>query len=93
LRLVWKSELQAGEIADHFSVSRPAISQHLTVLKNAGLIAERRDGTRRLYKACPEVMAQLKAFLDEFWRDHLESLKYEAELEERRRTERAAERK
>ncbi len=54
LRLVWSAELPAGEIARRFDVTRPAISQHLSVLKEAGLVTERRDGTRRLYRARPE---------------------------------------
>ena len=83
LSLVRDGELSAGEIAAHFDVTRPAVSQHLTVLKEAGLVTERRNGTRRLYRARPEGLAQLKAFLDEFWSDRLEALKREAEREER----------
>jgi DNA-binding transcriptional ArsR family regulator len=83
LRLVRDDELSAGEIAAHFDVSRPAVSQHLTVLNEAGLLSERRNGTRRLYRARPEGLADLKAFLDEFWGDRLEALKREAEREER----------
>ena len=64
LRLVWTSELAAGEIASHFDVTRPAISQHLRVLKEAGLVSERRNGTRRLYRARPESIAQLRAYLE-----------------------------
>src|SRR5438132_1481290 len=71
LRLIWSRELPAGEIASHFAVTRPAISQHLRVLKDAGLVAERRQGTRRLYHAVPERMAKLRAFLEEFWDDQL----------------------
>ncbi len=82
LRLVWDAELSAGEIASHFDVTRPAVSQHLNVLKEAGLVSERRDGTWRLYRARPEGLAELKAFLDEFWGDRLEALKREAEREE-----------
>jgi DNA-binding transcriptional ArsR family regulator len=82
LRLVWDAELPAGEIASHFEVTRPAVSQHLTVLKEAGLVAERRDGTRRLYRARPEGLAELRAFLEQFWGDRLEALKREAEREE-----------
>ena len=82
LRLVWDAELSAGEIASHFEVTRPAVSQHLTVLKEAGLVAERRDGTRRLYRARPEGLAELRAFLEQFWGDRLEALKREAEREE-----------
>jgi DNA-binding transcriptional ArsR family regulator len=85
LRLVWDVELSAGEIASHFDVTRPAVSQHLNVLKEAGLVTERRNGTRRLYRARPEGLAELKAFLDEFWGDRLEVLKREAEREERKK--------
>src|SRR5678809_1590318 len=83
LRLVRDGELSAGEIASHFDVTRPAVSQHLTVLKEAGLVDERRNGTRRLYRARPEGLADLKAFLEEFWDDKLAALKREAEREER----------
>src|SRR6476659_3916444 len=83
LSLVRADELSAGEIAAHFDVTRPAISQHLTVLKDAGLVSERRNGTRRLYRARPEGLAELKAFLDEFWDERLAALKREAEREER----------
>ena len=64
-------------------MTRPAVSQHLTVLKEAGLVDERRNGTRRLYRARPEGLADLKAFLDEFWDDRLAALKREAEREEK----------
>ena len=83
LRLVRDGELSAGEIAAHFEVTRPAISQHLRVLKHAELVSERRDGTRRLYRARPEGLAELRAFLEDFW--DLERLKSVAEDEERRR--------
>ena len=85
LVLVRDRELSAGEIAAHFDVSRPAVSQHLTVLREAGLVEERRNGTRRLYRARPEGLAELRAFLDGFWAERLEALKREAEREERRR--------
>ncbi len=85
LRLVWDAELSSGEIASHFDVTRPAVSQHLSVLKEAGLVSERRNGTRRLYRARPEGLAELKAFLDEFWGDRLDVLKREAEREEKRK--------
>jgi len=83
LSLVRDGELSAGEIAGHFDVTRPAVSQHLNVLKEAGLVSERRNGTRRLYRARPEGLAQLKAFLEEFWDERLDALKLEAEREER----------
>src|SRR4051794_13631711 len=85
LSLIRAGELSAGEIAAQFDVTRPAVSQHLNVLKEAGLVTERRNGTRRLYRARPEGLGQLKAFLEEFWDERLEALKCEAEREERER--------
>jgi DNA-binding transcriptional ArsR family regulator len=85
LSLVRDGELSAGEIAAQFDVTRPAVSQHLNVLKEAGLVSERRNGTRRLYRARPEGLAELKAFLEEFWDERLEILKREAEREERKK--------
>ena len=85
LRLVRDNELSAGEIAGSFDISRPAISQHLSVLKEAGLVTERRDGTRRLYIARPEGLKDLQQFLEEFWMDGLMRLKQAAEWEERRK--------
>src|SRR5688500_8879327 len=82
LALVRERELPAGEIAERFDVTRPAISQHLTVLKGAGLISERRDGTRRLYRARPAGAAQLREWLEEFWDDGLARLRVAAETEE-----------
>ena len=75
LRLVRDRELTAGEIAAQFDVTRPAISQHLTILKEAGLIVERHLGTRRLYRLRPKGLAELRSYLDEFWADQLEQLK------------------
>jgi DNA-binding transcriptional ArsR family regulator len=72
LRLVASSELSAGEIAGCFDVTRTAVSQHLTVLKNAGLLSERRQATRRLYRARPEGLAGLRDFLDQMWASSLE---------------------
>jgi DNA-binding transcriptional ArsR family regulator len=88
LRLVWDAELAAGDIAGHFKVSRPAISQHLRVLREAGLIEERRVGTRRLYRARTEKIAELRSFLAAFWDDRLTHLKEEVESHERRTTAR-----
>src|ERR671936_1359902 len=82
LTLVRDEELTAGEIASHFDITRPAISQHLNVLKEAGLVSERRNGTRRLYRARPDGLIELKDFLEEFWDVRLEALKLEAEKEE-----------
>jgi DNA-binding transcriptional ArsR family regulator len=88
LTLVRDDELSAGEIASRFDVSRPAISQHLSALREAGLLSERRDGTRRLYRAQPQALAGLRDFLNEFWTDRLERLKLAAELEQQRRDKR-----
>jgi DNA-binding transcriptional ArsR family regulator len=88
LALVREEELSAGEIASNFTVSRPAISQHISVLREAGLLDERRDGTRRLYRARPEGMAELCEFLNRFWINRLERLRLAAELEQQRRDKR-----
>jgi DNA-binding transcriptional ArsR family regulator len=85
LALVRDRELAAGEIAANFDVTRSAISQHVGVLKQAGLLSERREGTKRLYRARPEGLAGLRDFLDEFWSDRLDALAREAHREERRR--------
>jgi DNA-binding transcriptional ArsR family regulator len=88
LELVRDGELSAGEIASHFDVTRPAISQHLNVLKEAGLVNERRNGTRRLYVARPEGLGEVRTFLDGFWDERLVALKREAERKERSKRER-----
>jgi DNA-binding transcriptional ArsR family regulator len=72
LQLVAHAELSAGEIAGCFDVTRTAVSQHLTVLKNAGLLTERKQATRRLYRARPEGLAALREFLDHMWASSLE---------------------
>ncbi len=82
LSLVRSGELSAGEIAGQFDITWPAISQHLTVLKDAGLVSERRAGTRRLYRARPEGLTELMTFLEGFWDERLAALKVEAEREE-----------
>ncbi|GGK76351.1 hypothetical protein Ppa06_39410 [Planomonospora parontospora subsp. parontospora] len=71
LRLVATEELPAGRIAEHFEVTRSAVSQHLQVLKDAGLIVERRDGTRRIYRASEEALAQLRDLVESLWRDSM----------------------
>ncbi len=65
MRLVARGELTAGDIAAAFDVTRPAISQHLTVLRSVGLLRERREGSRRLYRTRPEALGGLRALLDE----------------------------
>src|ERR1700741_3013489 len=81
LELVASRELPAGEIAAHFEVPRPAVSQHLTVLKDAGLLAERRDGTRRLYRARPEGLAGLRQVPDDMWASSLDTARRLVESE------------
>jgi len=84
LRLVWSQELPATDIADRFGeVTRSAISQHLTVLKAAGLVTERREGTRRLYRAQQDEMRRLREFLDDYWTSGLERLRDVAEAAQR----------
>ena len=84
LRLVLSVERSSGEIAREFEVTQPAISQHLGVLAEAGLVSVRKDGTRRLYRARKEGLMSLRDALAEFWDDRLLSLKEAAEAEERR---------
>jgi len=72
-----------GEIAGELPVSRPAVSQHLRVLKEAGLVTERRDGTRRLYRLDPDGLAQVRRYFDEFWSEALAGFKAAAESERR----------
>jgi DNA-binding transcriptional ArsR family regulator len=85
LQLVSAKELNAGEIASRFDVTRPAISQHLSVLKLAGLVSVRSEGTRRIYRARPEGLVELRGFLDEFWAEGLDRLKAAAEQAEKGR--------
>jgi DNA-binding transcriptional ArsR family regulator len=83
LRLVREDELAAGEIASHFTtMSRPAVSQHLRVLADAGLVDVRSEGTRRLYRLRPQGLQDAAAFLDEMWADRLQGLARAAEREE-----------
>ncbi|RVX39794.1 DNA-binding transcriptional ArsR family regulator [Nonomuraea polychroma] len=79
LGLIATNELPAGEIAQHFSVTRSAVSQHLQVLKDAGLITERRDGTRRLYRASEITLGELRAFFEGLWSDSLDRARSLAE--------------
>ena len=68
-----------GVLADGLPVSRPAVSQHLKVLKEAGLVSEEQAGARRIYRIDPEGLGQLRRWLDGFWDDALENFKAEAE--------------
>ncbi len=82
LELVWDRELGAGEIAEQFDISWPAISQHLRVLKASGLVVERRDGTRRFYRCDKNALGSLRSVVEEHWRTSLHRLKSLAEAEE-----------
>ena len=79
LRLVQHTELPAGQIAGHFDLTQQAVSQHLTVLKRAGLLTERREGTRHLYTLRSESLQPLRTLLEEFWPDALARLKQSVE--------------
>jgi len=71
-----------GELAGDLPVSRPAVSQHLKVLKDAGLVTDRRDGTRRIYQLDPEGVGALRAYLDTFWKQSLAAFKAAAEADQ-----------
>jgi DNA-binding transcriptional ArsR family regulator len=75
LTLVADREVPAGEIAQHFNITHQAVSQHLKVLRDAGVLSERRDGTRRLYAIRPEAIESVRAYLDELWPASLERLR------------------
>jgi DNA-binding transcriptional ArsR family regulator len=90
LRLIWSEELPASQIAARFTdVTRSAVSQHLGVLRDAELIVERRDGTRRMYRVNHEEMARLRTFLDDYWTGSLERLRDLSEASERMKGRRA----
>src|SRR5258706_15399475 len=80
LRLVKHTELPAGRIASPFTLSQQAVSQHIGVLKQAGLLTERRDGTRRLYGLLHEALEPVRELLSEFWPDSLSRLKKAVEM-------------
>jgi len=86
LRLIWSEELPAGDIARAFDVSWPAISQNLRVLKDSGLVRERRAGTSRLYRADRAALRPLEAYLRRMWKRDVDRLRLLAEAEERNRS-------
>ncbi len=86
LRLVRGQELAAGQIATHFPMTQQAVSQHLRVLHRAGLVAERREGTRRLYQLQPDALGPVRALLDDLWPDALDRLKHIVEQDKRSRS-------
>ena len=81
LRLVWDAECSSGEIASHFDITGPAVSQHLRVLREAGLVNERREGTRHLFSADRQALRQLRDQLAWMWDEGLAELKQAAEKE------------
>jgi DNA-binding transcriptional ArsR family regulator len=85
LRAVGAGELAAGQVAAHFDITAQAVSQHLRVLKEAGVLRERRDGTRRLYSIRPEAIDSVRAFLEELWPASLARLKDTVESDQRSR--------
>jgi DNA-binding transcriptional ArsR family regulator len=88
LRMVWTDEMAAGAIAKAFDVSWPAISQNIRVLKEAGLVKERRSGTSRLYRADRAALKPLEAYLRKTWSRKIDKLRLLAEAEERTRSKR-----
>jgi DNA-binding transcriptional ArsR family regulator len=84
-RLVSHGPLPVGELAREFPMSRPAISQHLRVLKHARLVTDRAAGTRRLYAVNPEAIASLRAYFDRFWLHALAAYKKRVEAEVRKK--------
>jgi DNA-binding transcriptional ArsR family regulator len=87
LSLVRDGELTSSAIASHFDISAPAVSQHLKVLEQSGLVVVRRDGTKRYYGIRRDGFSDLKQYIDRFWDDSLLRLKEAAEEEERRKNE------
>ncbi|MCA1064046.1 metalloregulator ArsR/SmtB family transcription factor [Rossellomorea sp. AcN35-11] len=85
LELLRDGELTSSEIASHFSISAPAVSQHLKVLVDSGLVVVRKEGTKRIYRIRREGFTELRQFIDQFWDDSLLRLKEAAEEEERKK--------
>jgi len=86
VNLVREREMAAGTIARRFKLTRPAVSQHITVLREAGLLDERRAGAKRLYLVKPEGFDEIAEFIEGFWRPRLRRLKQAAEAVERGKT-------
>lgn len=84
-RLVKEGPLPVGELAREFPMSRPAISQHLRVLKRANLVTDRAHGTRRLYAVNPEALAALRTYFERFWTEALAAFKRRVEVEAKRK--------
>jgi DNA-binding transcriptional ArsR family regulator len=88
LRLTRDQPRSVGEIAAHFDISMQAVSQHLQVLKEAGLLSEQRDGARRLYAVRPEGLRTVREFVEELWPARLSRLKRLAETKSRNKRDR-----
>lgn len=88
LRLVWDSERTSREIASNFDVTWQAVSHNLRVLREAGLVSERREGTRRFYRADRDRLRHLEALLEDFWRQDLKRLDRVIERDRKGRTSR-----
>jgi DNA-binding transcriptional ArsR family regulator len=78
-RLVKEGPLPVGELAREFPMSRPAISQHLRVLKRANLVTDHAEGARRLYAVNPEALASLRTYFERFWAEALAAFKRQVE--------------
>jgi DNA-binding transcriptional ArsR family regulator len=89
LTVVGDREVPAGEIAQHFDITHQAVSQHLKVLRDAGLLNERRDGTRRLYAIRPESIESVRAYLDDLWPASLDRLRATVEHDRQQRRTRS----
>jgi len=85
IRLIQDTELPAGHIAANFTLTQQAVSQHLIVLKKAGLLEERREGTRRLYRFHSDALVPVRDLLEEFWPDALQRLKRTVERDHPKR--------
>jgi DNA-binding transcriptional ArsR family regulator len=85
LEMLREGPMSVGELAESMPVSRPAVSQHLAVLREAKLVSEERQGTRHIYRADPEGLAALKAYLDDYWGDVLGEFAAAAKKKRRKR--------
>ena len=74
-----------GELAEGLPVSRPAVSQHLRVLKDAGLVSDRKEGTRRVYRVDPAGLEEIRAYFDSFWDEALDRFAAQTQVESTRK--------
>ena len=85
LEALKQGPLSVGELAANLPVSRPAVSQHLRVLKDAGLVVDRKDGTKRVYRVDPNGLADIRAYFDSFWGEALDRFAAYSQTEPRRK--------